>query len=176
MSGSFLPSLGRQQPQFTRVEGADIVMKSCEVLLYNSGKATNQELTASLGTLEATAPTRNFAKVVGDSRYKRKAYPRGPYETPRSICIPISFGFCSRRRVLDPVGTRTDTQTGLDDDAAGYRQLHAGQGESTPIASRLDERALSERDSDRPVHAEKRLGVTSRQGGFHSGAVEHRDS
>ena len=30
MSGSFLPSLGRQQPQFTRVEGADIVMKSSE--------------------------------------------------------------------------------------------------------------------------------------------------
>jgi hypothetical protein len=28
MSGSFLPSLGRQQPQSTRVEGADIVMKS----------------------------------------------------------------------------------------------------------------------------------------------------
>jgi hypothetical protein len=30
MSGSFLPSLGRQQPQFTRVEGADLVMKSSE--------------------------------------------------------------------------------------------------------------------------------------------------
>jgi len=28
MFGSFLPSLGRQQPQSTRVEGADIVMKS----------------------------------------------------------------------------------------------------------------------------------------------------
>lgn len=30
MSGSFLPSLGRQQPKFTWVEGADIVMKSSE--------------------------------------------------------------------------------------------------------------------------------------------------
>src|ERR1700692_2033532 len=33
MSGSFLPSLGRQQPQFTRVEGADIVMKSSDSAL-----------------------------------------------------------------------------------------------------------------------------------------------
>src|SRR6266566_2593060 len=103
-----------------------------------------------------------------------RSVPKEPYDTPRSICIPVSFGLCPRLRVLDTVGTRTDTQAGLVDDAAGYRQIHAGQGASTPIPARLGERALFEGDSDRPIDEEKRLGPTRRRcAGL--GAIEHRD-
>jgi hypothetical protein len=43
MFGSFLPSCGREQPQSTQVEGADIVMQSNQALLELSGNLVSQD-------------------------------------------------------------------------------------------------------------------------------------